>query len=76
MHSVCAILKINQGGNTMTSNGFIAFIVAVSASTWLYARFFKKYTMDTKRSAILAAFSFVIVFLFAFIIIGIINKPL
>lgn len=59
----------------MGSNGFIAFIVALSSSTWLYAKFYKPHTMDTKRSAILAGFSFIIIFILAYIIVDTINKP-
>ena len=50
-------------------NGLIAFLVAVSASVWLYAKFMRKSGNNTQSSviavAVIGVFTFLVVFFLA-----------
>ena len=50
-------------------NGLIAFLVAVSVSVWLYAKFMRKSGNNTQSSiiavAVISVFTFLIVFFLA-----------
>jgi hypothetical protein len=56
------------------SNGVIAFLAALGATTWIYYNFYKPHTMDTKRSLTLAAITFVIIFFIVLTLAGFINQ--
>lgn len=59
----------------MSSNYFLAFIVALSSSTWMYFKIIHPHTMDTKRSLTLALMVWVLVFFVMSIVFNAVIKP-
>jgi predicted membrane-bound mannosyltransferase len=55
-------------------NGVIAFLIAISATVWIYSKFMRSSGSNTQRSIIAAAISGLAIFLVALFALGFIPK--
>jgi hypothetical protein len=51
-------------------NGFIAFLLAAGASTWIYSKFMRSTGGNTKNAVIAAGISGVLLFVLTLIVLG------